>query len=189
MLIKSIFAGFGGQGVLAAGYALANAAMVEGRHVTFLPSYGAEMRGGTANCTVAISDEEIASPVASAPEYVVAFNTPSLVRFQNHIQTGGQLFLNATLVTEEPHRLDVGIFRVPASEIAEKLDNPRGTNVVMLGAFVKVTRLVAIESVIAILPEVFGAGRKNLIAINEQCLRAGYDSLEGAENGHQADHR
>ncbi len=189
MLIKSIFAGFGGQGVLAAGYALANAAMVEGRHVTFLPSYGAEMRGGTANCTVAISDEEIASPVASSPEYVVAFNTPSLVHFQNHIQTGGQLFLNATLVTEEPHRLDVEIFRVPASEIAEKLDNPRGTNVVMLGAFVKVTRLVAIESVIAILPEVFGAGRKNLIAINEQSLRAGYDSLEGVKNGHQADHR
>jgi len=190
MLVKTVFAGFGGQGVMAAGFALADAAMVEGRHVTFLPSYGAEVRGGTANCTVSISDEEIASPVASSPEYVVAFNAPSLMRFQNHIQTGGQLFLNSTLIGEEPHRMDVEIFRVPAGEIAERLGNPRGTNMVMLGAFVKVTRVVAFETILGLLPEIFGERRKKLIAVNEQALRAGYESLgEGARDERQADHR
>jgi 2-oxoglutarate ferredoxin oxidoreductase subunit gamma len=94
MLIKTIFAGFGGQGVLSMGLSLAQAAMVEGKYVTYLPSYGVEVRGGTANCTVAISDEEIASPVASAPEFVVAMNQPSLIRFQNQVQSGGVLFFN-----------------------------------------------------------------------------------------------
>src|SRR5512136_1824699 len=98
MLIKTVFAGFGGQGVLSMGLGLAQAAMVEGKHVTYLPSYGVEVRGGTANCTVVISDEEIASPVASAPEFVIAMNQPSLVRFQNQVQSGGILFFNSSLI-------------------------------------------------------------------------------------------
>jgi len=97
MLIKTVFAGFGGQGVLSMGLNLAQAAMLEGKNVTYLPSYGAEVRGGTANCTVAVSDEEIASPVASSPDFIVAMNQPSLVRFQNQIQSGGVLFINSSL--------------------------------------------------------------------------------------------
>ncbi len=104
MLVKTIISGFGGQGVLSIGLSLAQAAMLEGKHVTYLPSYGAEVRGGTANCTVAISDEEIASPVASAPEFVVVMNQPSLMRFQNQIQSGGVLFLNSSLVQAEISR-------------------------------------------------------------------------------------
>ena len=96
MLIKTVIAGFGGQGVLSMGLNLAQAAMLEGKNVTYLPSYGAEVRGGTANCTVAISDEEIASPVASSPEFVVAMNQPSLVKFQNQLQSGG-CFLSTPL--------------------------------------------------------------------------------------------
>ena len=92
MLIKTIFAGFGGQGVLSMGLNLAQAAMLENRYVTYLPAYGAEVRGGTANCTVSVSDEEIASPVASSPTFVVAMNQPSMVRFQNRIQSGGIFF-------------------------------------------------------------------------------------------------
>jgi 2-oxoglutarate ferredoxin oxidoreductase subunit gamma len=92
MLVKTIFAGFGGQGVLMMGYSLAHAAMLEGYHTTYLPTYGVEVRGGTANCTVAISDEEIASPVASAPEYLVILNSPSLYIFQNKIASGGASF-------------------------------------------------------------------------------------------------
>ena len=92
MLIKTIFAGFGGQGVLSMGLNLAQAAMLEGKYVTYLPAYGAEVRGGTANCTVSVSDEEIASPVASSPSYVVAMNQPSMIRFQNHLQSGGISF-------------------------------------------------------------------------------------------------
>src|SRR5512137_309578 len=125
MLIKTIFAGFGGQGVISMGLNLAQAAMLEGKNVTHLPSYGAEMRGGTANCTVAISDEEIASPVASAPEFVVALNQPSVVRFQNQIQSGGVLLVNSTLVEADIARGDVEVLKVPASEIAEKMGNPR----------------------------------------------------------------
>ena len=107
MLIKTIFAGFGGQGVLSMGLNLAQAAMSEGKNVTYLPSYGVEVRGGTANCTVAISDEEIASPVASSPEFVVAMNQPSVMRFQNQIESGGVLLFNSSLVEAEISRGDI----------------------------------------------------------------------------------
>src|SRR4030043_749868 len=121
MLIKTIFAGFGGQGVMSMGLSLAQAAMEEGKFVTYLPSYGAEVRGGTANCTVAVSDEEIAPPVASSPEFVVAMNQPSLIRFQNQIQSGGVIFTNSSLVEIEVTRGDVEVVKVPATETAEKL--------------------------------------------------------------------
>ena len=109
MLIKTIFAGFGGQGVLSMGLSLAQAAMREGKHVTYLPAYGAEVRGGTANCTVAISDEEIASPVASSPEFVVAMNQPSMVRFQHRLQSGGMLLLNSSLIDAQVMRGDIEV--------------------------------------------------------------------------------
>ena len=121
MLIKAIFAGFGGQGVLSMGLSLAQAAMREGRNVTYLPSYGAEVRGGTANCTVAISNEEIASPVASSPEFVIAMNQPSMVRFQHQLQSGGVFFLNSSLIDAEVMRGDIEVVRVPANTIAEQI--------------------------------------------------------------------
>ena len=125
MLIKTIFAGFGGQGVLSMGLSLAQAAMVEGKNVTYLPAYGVEVRGGTANCTVAISDEEIASPVASSPEYIVAMNQPSLDRFQNQLASGGLFFINSSLIKVEISRGDIEIVEVPASGIAEELGSPQ----------------------------------------------------------------
>ena len=174
MLIKTIFAGFGGQGVLSMGLNLAQAAMLEGRHVTYLPSYGAEVRGGTANCTVAISDEEIASPVASSPEFIVAMNQPSLIRFQNQIQSGGLFFVNSSLVEAEIFRGDVDIINVPANRIAEELRNPRSANIVMLGAFTKKSNIVSLSSVIEGLKDAF-KNKQKLIAINKKALMAGYD--------------
>jgi 2-oxoglutarate ferredoxin oxidoreductase subunit gamma len=174
MLIKTIFAGFGGQGVLSMGLNLAQAAMLEGRHVTYLPSYGAEVRGGTANCTVAISDEEIASPVASSPEFIVAMNQPSLIRFQNQIQSGGLFFVNSSLVEAEISRGDVDIINVPANRIAEELGNPRSANIVMLGAFTKKSNIVSLSSVIEGLKDAF-KNKQKLIAINKKALMAGYD--------------
>jgi 2-oxoglutarate ferredoxin oxidoreductase subunit gamma len=174
MLIKSIFAGFGGQGVLSIGLNLAQAAMQEGKNVTYLPSYGAEVRGGTANCTVAISDEEIASPVASSPDFVVAMNQPSVVRFQNQIQSGGVLFINSSLVELEIARGDIDIMKIPANTIAEKLDSPKSANMVMLGAFIKRTNLVALSSIIEGLKWAL-KGKQKLIAINEKALAAGYE--------------
>src|SRR3989338_6804789 len=112
MLIKTVFAGFGGQGVLSMGLDLAQAAMAEGKNVTYLPSYGAEVRGGTANCTVTISDEEIASPVASSPEFVIAMNQPSMALFEHQLQSGGVFFLNSSIIEAEPSRGDIEILKV-----------------------------------------------------------------------------
>src|SRR4030042_3142987 len=148
MLIKTIFAGFGGQGVLSMGLNLAQAAMAEGKNVTYLPPHGVEVRGGTANCTVAISDEEIASPVSSSPDFVVAMNQPSVVRFQNKIHSGGVLIFNSSLVEVEISRGDIEIVAVPASEIAENLGNPKSANMVILGALTKKGNLVSLSTMI-----------------------------------------
>jgi 2-oxoglutarate ferredoxin oxidoreductase subunit gamma len=176
MLVKTIFAGFGGQGVLSMGLNLAQAAMLEGKNVTYLPSYGAEVRGGTANCTVAVSDEEIASPVASSPDFVVAMNQPSLVRFQNKLQSGGLLFVNSSLIEAEIVRGDIDIVEVPANGIADELGSPRSANMVMLGAFAKRSNLVSLDTVVAALKNTLKRKQK-LIAINSSALTAGYDSV------------
>ena len=174
MLIKTLLAGFGGQGVLSMGLNLAEAAMLEGKNVTYLPAYGAEVRGGTANCTVAISNEEIASPVASSPEFVVAMNQPSAVKFQHHIQSGGLFFLNSSLVEVEIIRGDIEIVRVAANKIAEDLGSPRAANMVMLGAFTRKSGLVELSSVLQALKQTLGAKKKS-IDINEKALKTGYD--------------
>lgn len=174
MLIKTVIAGFGGQGVMSIGLNLAQAAMLEGKNVTYLPSYGAEVRGGTANCTVVISDDEIASPVASSPEFVIAMNQPSVMRFQNQIQSGGLFFVNSSLVESEIARGDISIIKVPANSIAENLGSPKSANMVMLGAFTRKGGLVSLPSAIEALKFILGTKQK-LLAVNEKALRSGYD--------------
>ncbi len=158
------------------GLGLAQAAMVEGKYVTYLPSYGVEVRGGTANCTVAISDEEIASPVASAPEFVVAMNQPSLIRFQNQVQSGGVLFFNSSLIKAEVSRGDIELVGIPASRIAEGLGSPRSANMVMMGAFIKKSNLVSMATLIEGLKGTL-KNKTKLIAVNRKALMAGYDLL------------
>ncbi len=174
MLIKTLIAGFGGQGVLSMGLNLAEAAMLEDKNVTYLPAYGAEVRGGTANCTVGISDDEIASPVASSPEFVIAMNQPSAVKFQHHIQSGGVFFLNSSLVEAEIIRGDIEIVRVPASKIAEDLGSPKAANMVMLGAFTKKSGVVDLANVSEALRHILGS-KKKLLDINEKALQSGYN--------------
>ncbi len=174
MLIKTVFAGFGGQGVLSMGLNLAQAAMIEGKHVTYLPSYGVEVRGGTANCTVAISDEEIASPVASSPEFIVVMSQPSLARFQNQVESGGVLLYNSSLVTADIPRGDIELLGVPATRMAEDLGNARGANMIMLGAFIKKTNLVSMDTIVETLKETFKT-KTRLIAVNKKALMAGYE--------------
>ena len=174
MLIKTIFAGFGGQGVLSMGLSLAEAAMLEEKNVTYLPAYGAEVRGGTANCTVAISDEEIASPVASSPDFVVAMNQPSLLRFQNQVQSGGVLLFNSSLVEAEIGRGDIAVVGVPANRIAEELESPRSANMVMLGAFTRKSNLVSLSTLIEELGSTLKKKEK-LVAINKKALMTGYE--------------
>lgn len=177
MLSKVIFAGFGGQGVMMMGYALAYAALEEGRKVTFLPSYGVEVRGGSANCTVAVSDDEIASPVASAPEFVVVMNTPALVRFQNQVLSGGALFLNSSLTEEKPIRGDIEIIPVPASKWAEEVGDIRAANFVMLGALSRRAGLVGLKSLENVLKTLFPARKSKLIELNRKSLRKGYEEI------------
>lgn len=174
MLVKTVIAGFGGQGILSMGLNLAQAAMAEGKYVTYLPSYGAEVRGGTAHCTIAISDEEIASPVASSPEFVVVMNLPSLVKFQNYVQSGGMLLINSSLVDAEVTRGDIDIIRVSANSIAEKLGNTKSANMVMLGAFIKKSQLVSLGTVAEGLAGTL-TNKRNLIDINNKALTAGYE--------------
>jgi len=174
VLIKTVFAGFGGQGVLSMGLNLAQAAMIEGKYVTYLPAYGAEVRGGTANCTVSVSDEEIASPVASSPSYIIAMNHPSMLRFQNQLQSGGIFFLNSTLIKDPVSRGDIDLVNVPANAVAEELGNIKSANMVMLGAFIKKSNLVRFDSLIDGL-SVTLKGKQKLIDINKKALAAGYE--------------
>ncbi|MCX5894610.1 MAG: 2-oxoacid:acceptor oxidoreductase family protein [Proteobacteria bacterium] len=178
MLIKTIFSGFGGQGVLSMGYTLANAAMLEDKYVTYLPSYGAEVRGGTANCTVAVSEEEIASPVASEPDFVVTMNQPSFLKFQSILQSGGLILVNSSMVNVSTARGDIEVVEVPTSELAEQLGNIRVANMVMLGAFIKVSNLVSLQLILKNLPEILGEGKSKMIKLNREALDLGFNYLK-----------
>lgn len=165
------------------GFLLASAGMEEGRNVTYLPSYGAEVRGGTANCTVAIADEEIASPVASEPEYVVVMNKPSFIRFQNQIQSGGIIFLNTSLVDMKPLRGDIEVCEVPANDLALKIGSDKVTNMVMLGAFINKTKLISMKTVKKILKGAFASKNPHLLETNEMALLEGFTYLEHRRDG------
>ena len=175
MLVKTIFAGFGGQGVLMMGFCLATAAMEEGLHVTYMPSYGAEVRGGTANCTISISDDEIASPIASSPDILVAMNEPSLMRFQNAIKKDGICVSNQTLISIDLPRKDVTEYSVPAGSIAESVGSIRSANMVILGALVAATDVVPLDRMIETVTNITMKKRKELVDLNVKAIRAGYD--------------
>lgn len=176
MLTEIVFAGFGGQGVMTMGTALSKAAMKEGKEVTWLPSYGAEQRGGTANCTVVVADMPIASPISEHPGVVVAMNLPSLDKFEPRAMPGATILVNSSLISRLTARTDVVQIRVPANELAEKLGSARVANMVMLGAFAAATGLVKVET----LQSLYGApgGTETEAArLNREALRAGRDSV------------
>jgi 2-oxoglutarate ferredoxin oxidoreductase subunit gamma len=178
MLIKTVFSGFGGQGVIMMGYLLATAGMYEQKNVTCLPSYGAEVRGGTANCTVVLSTEEIASPIASEPEFAVLMNNPSLLLYQNQVQTGGTIFLNSSMIEDRPIRGDLQIFEIPVNELVKPLGEDKAGNMVMLGAFIKKSSLVSLETMNLVVKDTFSNRSKSIIDLNKQALRLGFDYLE-----------
>ena len=178
MIIKTIFSGFGGQGVLMMGISLAHSAMNNGYHVTYLPAYGAEMRGGIANCTVAVADEEIASPVASEPDYLIAMNAPSLFTFQNKITSGGTIFLNSSIVKDRPNRPDVKVCTVPCVDIAQDLGNPRVANIIMMGVFIKKSGIVPDDIYLKSLETIMGSKKKGVAEINRKAFAAGFDYLK-----------
>jgi 2-oxoglutarate ferredoxin oxidoreductase subunit gamma len=179
MIVKTIFSGFGGQGVLMMGISLANSAMNKGYHVTYLPAYGAEMRGGTANCTVALGDEEIASPVASEPNYLIVMNAPSLFSFQNKVTSGGTIFLNSSIIKDRPNRQDVKVFCVPCADMAQELGNSRVANIIMMGAFIKTSGVVSPDIYLKSLESIMGSKKKSLAEVNRKAFAVGFDYVKG----------
>ena len=170
-----IMAGFGGQGILMIGNLLALAAMEEGKNVTYMPSYGVEMRGGTANCTVIVSDEEIGAPIVMKPASLVIMNGPSLDRFLPNLQPGGELVINSSLVDAgRVNRTDVRLFPVAADEIArEKIGSRQMASMIALGAYVAISGVVRIETLIDCLPNVVSKKYEKLIPMNVNALKEG----------------
>lgn len=181
MTKKTVFSGFGGQGVLMMGLVLAVSAMKEGKNVTDLPAYGAEMRGGTANCTVVISDQEIFSPVASSPDYAVLMNNPSLIKYEGMIKRGGIVFLNSSLVDLEPSRDDLEVIKIPLNDIAKELKSDRTINMIMLGAFVTKTGITTLDSIMDGLAEIVKGKKASVMELNRIGLERGAEYvLKGA---------
>jgi 2-oxoglutarate ferredoxin oxidoreductase subunit gamma len=176
-----LIAGFGGQGVLFAGRVLAHAALLAGLEVTWLPSYGPQMRGGTANCAVVVSDRPIRSPVVSNPTSLIALNRPSLDAFESQVQSEGLIIANSTLLGRLPSRADARVLAIAASEVAEALGDIRVANVVALGAYVALTGVVSPGSVEAALATVLPPERTDLLRLNEAGFREGMarGTLEG----------
>lgn len=173
MQTEVVFAGFGGQGVLFAGQLLAYAALDAGKEVTWIPSYGPEMRGGTANCTVIVADEEIGSPLVRHPKGAVLMNLPSLDKYESAVAPGGVLIANASLINREIQRTDLEAVLLPANEIAEELGNRRMINVVMLGALLARLPVLPLEAVEEALRNHLPERHRKLLPLNLQALHRG----------------
>lgn len=173
-----IIAGFGGQGVILAGKILCVAAMRQGRQVSHIPSYGAEMRGGTANSSVVLSDEPVASPAIENPSIVIALNGPSILKFENRIKTGGLLIWNTSLVKFPPTRVDIERKGIPATEISLAEGTERAANMAAIGALLALRPLlVSKEAVIAALDEMVSARNRALNPVNCRILESGYQAI------------
>lgn len=175
-----ILAGFGGQGILLIGKMLAYAGMHQGKEVSWLPSYGPEMRGGTCNCTVVVSDTPVGSPVVRSPKVVIAMNRPSLDKFEPMLKPKGLLFINSSLIDRKAQRGDVETVYVPANEVAIECGSPKAANMVILGALVGKTDLVRLDYVKSTIEDTF-AGKDKIIQLNFKALERGYALGKGGK--------
>lgn len=173
MLEQVVVAGFGGQGILFIGQLIAYAGLLEGKEVLWLPSYGPEMRGGTANCVSILSTSKIRSPIVPHPRSLIAMNWPSLDRFEPGVQPGGVLVANSSLIERPMVRTDLRAFCIPASGVAEELGNVKVANMVALGAYVGTTGVVSPASVVDSLGKVLGERKAGLVGINAEAFRRG----------------
>ncbi len=170
-----VMAGFGGQGVLSMGLFLAYAAMIEGKKVSYVPSYGAEMRGGTANCTVTISDREISSPVVAHPQNVVVMNHPSLEKFEPMLKSGGLLLVNGSLVHQDVQRNDIHALVIPCQELANEIGFPQGSNMIMLGALLELTKIIDNNHIYDYLVKTFKGKYMDKMPLNIKAMQTGMD--------------
>jgi 2-oxoglutarate ferredoxin oxidoreductase subunit gamma len=178
MMKEFIFAGFGGQGMLLIGKFLAMACMLDGKHVSWLPSYGPEMRGGTANCSVIVSDEEVASPLVDEADVVVAMNLPSMEKFEHAVRPGGLLVINSSIIDKKCERDDIEVVYCDAMRIAEEVKNPKGPNVAILGAMMAKCDIVDVEKMTEAIRIELGERKARFLEGNVRALLAGIESAK-----------
>lgn len=170
-----LIAGFGGQGVLFAGKFLVTQGLNEGKHVSWLPSYGPEMRGGTANCSVNISEDPIGSPIVSKPDILVAMNLPSLDKYEDEVKAGGFIFVDSSLISRKVRRSDVTAVYVPATRLANENGLQTLANMILTGAVIRETGCVSTDNLEGVLSQVVSAKHRDLLGFNKQALEMGYN--------------
>lgn len=181
MQTEVIMSGFGGQGLMMIGKLLAYAGLEEGKSVTWLPSYGPEMRGGTANCTVVIGDKPIGSPLITTPRSAIVMNRPSLERFAPMLRKDGLLVIDSTLITVNSDRSDIRSFRIPADDIAQELGSRRSANLVMLGAYVGLEEVVSHNTLLKAIEKAF-ASKKQFLEVNRKTFMKGYQLAKAGKS-------
>lgn len=172
---KIIIAGFGGQGVLSLGQFIAYAAIADGKEVTWLPSYGPEMRGGTSNCSVVVCDKQVASPIVARPDCLIAMNKPSLYKFVDKVKVGGTVIINSSLIPDKVEREDVKAVYIDAQELAMQAGNSRTANIVILGAYIKLSGLFELDLVAKMIENKF-KNKPKVIPANLKALELGYEA-------------
>ncbi len=175
MTTQILIAGFGGQGVLFAGKFLAYKGMLEDKQVSWLPSYGPEMRGGTANCSIIISDEPVGSPIVSSPDALIAMNLPSFDKYESTVVSGGKVFIDSTLIGRKAVRTDIDAYYIPATKMAADAGIPTLANMIILGKMIKETGAISFENMVDVMKKIVSAKRVELIDINIKALEAGYN--------------
>ncbi len=175
MTTQLLLAGFGGQGILFAGKFLAYAGLLEGRQLSWLPSYGPEMRGGTANCSVILSDEPVGSPIVSNPDILVAMNLPSLDKYEDAVVPGGMIFVDSTLIERKVKRDDVKVFYIPATQLAQQMSAPTLANMIITGKLIAESGMIKTESIEQTLGKIVSAKRANLLEVNLKAIKCGME--------------
>ncbi len=177
---RILCAGFGGQGVMSLGQLLTYAGMIEDKHVTWLPSYGPEMRGGTAYCNVVVSDRPVGSPIVTRnATCVIVMNLPSLLKFEQSVAPGGVLLANSSLIAGTADRQDIRVYAIPANDLAAECGNGRAANMVMLGAYLAISKVVGIDSITLAFTKVFGSKAHRLLNLNICALHRGAEAVLG----------
>lgn len=176
MTTQLLIAGFGGQGVLFAGKFIAYKGLLEGRQLSWLPSYGPEMRGGTANCSVILSDEPVGSPIVANPDVLMAMNLPSLDKYEKDVVSGGVIIVDSTLIERKVERDDVKVCYVPATKLAQQAGMPRLANMIMVGKFIKETNAISYDDITEALKKVVPASKAEMLDINLKAIEIGYNA-------------
>lgn len=175
MTKQILIAGFGGQGILFSGKFLAYEGLIDGKEVSWLPSYGPEMRGGTANCSIIISDTKIGSPIVDKPDALIAMNAPSFEKYVNEVVPGGQIFVDNSLIEAKCTRDDVEAYYIPATQIASEQNLPGLANMIILGMFIKKSGIMPLENIEKAMKKVVSAKKQELFDLNMKAVKIGFD--------------